>query len=300
MSSFWSLFIIVLVVGNIAGMLWLLFATAKKIPGERQEENQPVETTGHEWDGITELNNPLPRWWLWLFLLTVVFSVVYLVLYPGLGAWAGTLGWSQTGQHQAEIESVNARQEVYFAEYRQQDIPQLAKNDAAMQTAGRLYANNCAICHGSDAQGAPGFPNLADDDWLYGGSPEQIQHSIANGRSGVMPAMGGAVGEKGVYELSHYLISLSRGSKDTMAIEAGQKRFAMTCAACHGADAKGNQALGAPDLTDDTWLHGRSLSQIQMVIREGRTGNMPAHQDLLGDDKVRLLAAYVYSLSQEN
>ncbi len=295
MSTSWTVWISVLAISNIIGIMWLLYATGKKRPDDSIEN---AKTTGHEWDGITELDTPMPRWWLWLFVISTVFAIIYMYLYPALGNYEGSLGWTQKKQHEAALAANQKRQEAVFAEYRQHSIDKLAQNNNAMQTAGRLFANNCAICHGSDAQGAPGFPNLTDADWLYGNTPEQITHSITNGRAGAMPPMGAVVGEKGVYELTQFVKSLSRDTVDKAAVEAGRQRFATTCAACHGADAKGNQMIGAPNLSDDTWLHGRSQATISSVIREGRTGNMPSHGELLSKDQIRLLSAYVLSLSQ--
>lgn len=298
MSNSWTVWIAVLSFGNIIGIMWLLYATGKKLPDDKTEN---ADTTGHEWDGITELDTPMPRWWLWMFVGTTVFAIVYMLLYPSLGNHEGALGWTQLKQHEEALAANRQQQEAVFIEYRKESITELASNNGAMQTAGRLFANNCSTCHGSDAQGAPGFPNLADSDWLYGNSVEQVTHSIANGRAGVMPALGGVVGERGAYELAHYIENLNtQNCKDQDAVKAGEQRFQTTCAACHGADAKGNQALGAPNLRDDIWLHNGNLNTeaIQAIIMHGKTSNMPAHAELLSQDQIRLLTAYVLALPE--
>lgn len=292
MSNFWSIYIALLVLGNIAALVWLLFATNKKQEGE-------IGTTGHEWDGIEELDTPMPRWWLWMFILSVIFGLIYFVLYPGIGSYEGTYGWTQAQQHKEQMAAVESQEAAFFDRLGNQSIHELSSDSQAMATAGRLFANHCSTCHGADARGAVGFPNLADDDWLYGSSPEQIQHSIRQGRNGVMPPFGAALGDKGVYQLSHYVVSLSRGSSDSIAVKAGAKQFATSCAMCHGADAKGNTALGAPNLTDDIWLHGRSLAQIQSVIRDGRQGKMPKHENILSEGKIHLLSAYLLSFQND-
>ena len=271
--------------------------------GKRIDEATGTEFVGHEWDGIEELDTPMPRWWLWMFVGTTVFAIAYMFLYPALGNYEGTLGWTQLKQHEEALAANRKQQEAIFVEYRKESIADLANNAGAMQTAGRLFANNCSTCHGSNAQGAVGFPNLTDSDWLYGNSPEQVTHSITNGRAGVMPALGGVVGERGAYQIAHYIANLNtQQGRDTEAIKAGEKHFQTTCAACHGADAKGNQALGAPNLRDDVWLHSARLNTeaIEEIIMNGRTGNMPAHADLLSQDQIRLLTAYVLSLPERN
>lgn len=297
MSTGWSAYIIVLTLGNILACLWLLWWTSKRRPDEKAED-----TTGHVWDGdLRELNNPLPRWWLILFYLTVFFSLGYLVLYPGLGSYAGTLDWTQEKEFEAESARVEARQQEVFAQYVGMDIPKLAMHEEAQETGSRLFANNCAVCHGADARGAPGFPNLADNDWLYGGEPAQIVQSITQGRRGMMPPMGAALGEQGIAEVAAYVYQLNgrepfEGTQSM--VQAGQQKFAM-CAACHGPNGKGNTAMGAPNLADDSWLYGGSFDAIRRTIAQGRSGNMPAHANLMSEDEIRLVAAYVYGRSQQ-
>lgn len=290
MTNFWSIFIIVLVVGNILAMVWLLLATS------RSNGMNEAETTGHKWDGIEELNNPLPRWWLGLFVLTIIFAGVYLVLYPGLGSYEGTLNWSQLGQYNDAKEVNRAQQDEFFAEFADYTVPMLADNAKAMETGERLFANNCSTCHGSDARGAKGFPNLADGDWLYGGEPETIVASITEGRAGVMPNL--RLNGADVTVLALYVQHLA-GRKDVTdyAIQRGESLFGV-CAACHGPDGKGNQAIGAPNLTDDIWLHGPREADIEHVLRNGIQGNMPSFKNALSENEIKLLAAYVTSLGK--
>ncbi len=295
MSNAWSWFVCILVLANIIGICWLLMATAK----HRPEDDKPVETTGHEWDGLQELNMPLPKWWLYLFIATVVFGVIYLILYPGMGNFSGVLGWSQVQQYKTEASEADKHYAAVLDQYNALSITELSENADAMRIASRLFANNCSTCHGADARGAIGFPDLTDNDWLYGGSPEAIKQSIADGRVGVMPAMGAAInGDSGAYSLAVYLKNLNTPFNDPLSIREGEKLFVQFCTACHGEQAKGSQALGAPNLADDTWLYGHRLQDIQAVIKDGRQGNMPAHQDLLNEQEIHFLTAYIYGLSR--
>jgi cytochrome c oxidase cbb3-type subunit 3 len=256
-------------------------------------------TTGHVWDEtLTEYHHPLPRWWSWLFYLTVVFALVYLVLYPGLGSWKGTLGWTQVGQLAAENERMEAKIGPLYAKFAAQDVPALAKNAQAMATAQRLFLNHCAQCHASDGGGSRGFPNLTDKDWLWGGSPEAIKTTITDGRMGVMPPWGPVLGEQGVKDVAHYVMSLSGLPADSIRVARGRPLFQQNCVACHGPEGKGNQALGAPNLTDKTWLFSAAEPVIIETISKGRTGVMPAHKNLLSPEKIHLLTGYVYSLSR--
>lgn len=293
MSNFWHWYIVILTLLNVAGCLWLIRWATRRRTGEAAEG----DVTGHSWDGLQEYNNPLPRWWLYLFYITIVFAVIYMVLYPTLGKWQGILDWSSTGQYQQEVKQADAKYGPIFAAFAQQDIPALSKDPHAVQVGQRLFLNYCASCHGSDAGGAIGFPNLTDNDWLYGGSPEAIQKTILDGRHGSMPAWGPVLGDQGVEEAAAYVMSLSGREVDSSLAAAGKQKFGMMCAVCHGADGKGNTAMGAPNLTDSTWLYGGSPGAIKASIRHGRNGVMPAHREFLGEDKVHVLAAYVYSLS---
>ena len=296
MSSFWSNYVIFLTVLNVVGCLWLIKWASKKRQGEAKEG----DVTGHVWDdNLEELNNPMPRWWLWMFYISIIFSVIYVYLYPGLGNMKGLFEWTQVSQYQEEVAQANKEYGPLFAKYAATPIEDLSKNKKANAIGQRLFLNYCSTCHGSDAKGAKGFPNLADNDWLYGGSPSAIKSSILDGRTGVMPGMGAALGgEKGVDEVANYVMSLSGRKVDQAKATAGKAKFTMMCAACHAASGKGNQALGAADLTDNIWLYGASAGLIKKTISEGRTGQMPAHKNFLGEDKSHLLAAYVYSLSR--
>lgn len=302
MTSFWSWYITLLSLGTIAALVWLLLATRK---GQRHESTE--ETVGHSYDGIEEYDNPLPRWWFMLFVGTVIFALGYLVLYPGLGNWKGILpgyegGWTQVKEWQREMDRANEQYGPLYAKFAAMPVEEVAKDPQALKMGGRLFASNCSVCHGSDAKGAYGFPNLTDSEWLWGGEPETIKTSILAGRQAAMPGWLNVIGEDGIRNVTGYVLSLS--GRDTpeginIDIEQGQKIFASTCVACHGPEGKGTQAMGAPDLTDNVWLYGSSFGQIQQTLRYGRNGRMPAQEEILGNDKVHLLAAYVYSLSQQ-
>jgi cytochrome c oxidase cbb3-type subunit 3 len=290
-----GIFIVVLTLANIAGALWLLWWT-RRGPGEAGAD---VHDTGHVWDeDLRELNNPLPRWWLWLFLITVAFGLVYFVLYPGLGKFPGTLKWTSHAEHAAQSRDNAALIERTLAPYSKLSVSELTTNAAALNIGRNLFLNNCATCHGSDAGGAPGFPNLTDKDWLWGGDPDTIVATITNGRTGVMPPWGDVLGARGVEDVLAYVLSLSGRKLEAGDVQAGGRKFAELCAACHGPDAHGNPLLGAPNLTDGIWLHGGSLATIRETIEKGRTGTMPAHEARLGDTRIKLLAAYVLSLGR--
>ncbi len=294
MSTAWSWYVIILTLANVFGCIWLIRWTSKPKVGEVKTG----DVTGHVWDEtLQEYNNPMPRWWLWMFYLTIIFGLIYLALYPALGNFKGLFGWTSKQEYQKEIAQANAAYGPIFAAYAKTDIVTLAKDSDAMRAGQRLFLNYCASCHGSDAGGARGFPNLRDHDWLYGGTPEMIQTSILDGRRGVMPAWGAVLGDKGVDEVAAYVMSLSDRKADAALARAGKARFETFCAACHMPDGKGNQGIGAPNLTDNIWLYGRAASTIKQTIRDGRNGVMPSHRTFLGEDKAHLLAAYVYSLS---
>ncbi len=295
MSSFWSWFVAIISVGNILACYWLIWWASRPRAGEAPAG----DVTGHKWDdNLEEYNNPMPRWWLWMFYATIIFALVYLYLYPGLGNYKGSLGWSSVGQYQKEMEQARAKYDPIFAAFASKPIEELAKDPAALKVGERLFLNYCASCHGSTATGAPGFPNLTDDDWLWGGDPQAIKTTILDGRTGAMPAWGDALGPDGVDKVAEYVISLSGRPHDAAKAEAGKEIFQNMCAACHGPDGKGNPAMGAPNLTDDVWLYGGSPGAIRQTIAKGRNGHMPAHREFLGENKVHVLAAYVYSLSQ--
>ena len=296
MSSFWSGWIIIITLVNILGCVWLIWFASKPKAGEAAKG----DVTGHTWDDdLEEFNNPLPRWWLWLFYITIVFGFIYIAICPGFGSYAGTTGWTQTNQYEAEMKQAKEQYGPIFNKFASTDIAALTKDTKAMDSGRRLFLNYCSTCHGSDARGAVGFPNLADNDWLYGGTPNAIKSTILDGRMGVMPAFGAALGDKGVEQVANYVMSLSGRQTDAAKAEAGKALFETNCAACHMPDGTGNQMIGAPDLTDKTWLYGSPKSVIMKTIRDGRTGQMPAHRDFLGEDKVHVLAAYIYGLSNK-
>jgi len=289
-----SAFIIVLTSLNIAGAVWLMLSMRKR---SGEEPGPSSETTGHVWDGdLGEYNNPLPRWWLWLFFISVAFAIAYLFLYPGLGNYAGRLGWTAVGQHQEQQRASAAQAEQLLAHFAGKSVAELRNDPAALVIGRNLFANNCAVCHGSDGHGNPGFPNLTDQDWLYGGTPEQLEATIAGGRSGMMIPWQAALGNDGVENVMAYVLSLSGRSVPAGDVAAGRQLFATNCVACHGEDGKGNQAIGAPNLTDHTWLYGGSVDAVRASIANGRQGQMPAQLERLGPQRVKLLAAYVLSL----
>ena len=291
--SGWSLFITVVTVLSLLACLALLFIAS------RRKVMASDNTTGHVWDeDLREMNNPLPRWWAWLFVMTVVFSAVYLAFYPGLGTFAGTLKWTSVGQYEAEQDKARLAMAPVYARYASMDAEALARDAQAMGTGQRLFLNTCAQCHGSDARGSKGFPNLTDDDWLGAHTLEDIKKTIVEGRTGMMPPMAAAVGSADdVKNVAHYVLSLSGSAHNDIAAQLGKAKFS-ACAACHGADGKGNVALGAPNLTDKVWLHGFGEQAIISMVNSGKTNAMPAQGRLLTPEQVHVLAGYVLSLSR--
>ena len=298
-NEWWGIWISILVIISILGCAALLWSQSKiKISVDAEGKVLPVQTTGHIWDGdLTENNYPLPRWWMCLFYITVVFSLIYLSLYPGLGSFKGILGWSEIAEYKKEIQDGEAQFGPLFNKFMKMPIEDVASQPEARAIGERLFLNTCAQCHGSDAQGSKGFPNLTDQDWLYGGDPKIIEATIREGRNGIMPPMAEIIGtEEDVRNVSNYVLSLSNSAHDPIKAAFGKQKFA-TCAACHGADGKGNQALGAPNFTDKVWLYGGDINTIMEGIRLGHNNHMPAHKDILSDAKIHLLTAYVWSLS---
>lgn len=292
-NSGWSIFVAgVTIVGLVFCLVLLLIASRRKVMAKDN-------TTGHVWDeDLREMNNPLPRWWMWLFILTVLFAAVYLTFYPGLGSHTGTLKWSSTGQYETEQDKAKAAMAPLYAKFAAMPAEELAQDAQAMGIGSRLFLNNCAQCHGSDARGSKGFPNLTDGDWLWGGSHEKIVETITQGRQGNMPPMAAAVGAgDDVRNVAHYVLSLSDSAHNPVYAQLGQPKFAV-CAACHGADGKGNQALGAPNLTDKIWLHGWGEQAIANMVNNGKVNVMPAQNRLLTPEQIHVLAAYVWQLSR--
>ena len=318
MSSFWSAWIIVLTLPVLIGCALLLKWNLTNYVGVPEDKD-----TGHEIDGITEINNPLPRWWTYMFVVVLVWSVYYLAAYPGLGTWKGFLGWTSSNQgiksleesrlavEKSKAEGLNVQldrevmhaDEVYgpvFQQFAKRDVLDLAYDDEAIKIGQRLFLQNCALCHGSDARGQQGFPNLTDSDWLYGGTPDKIKETLLYGRKAAMPGWFDALGEQGIKEMTAYVLSLSGRTVNDREAEAGKAKFAL-CAACHGADGKGSLAhnlpFGAPNLTDNIWLYGNSTATVEETLTKGRYGQMPAFKQTLGEDKVHILTAYVYRLA---
>lgn len=294
MSEFWNWWVILITVVNVLGC-WVLLYWTRRMKASTKEN----ETTGHVYDGIEEYNNPLPKWWLNMFNICLVFSVGYLILYPGLGNFAGVLGWTQEGQHAEEVAEAKAVYAPLFAKYSSTPIEELANIKQATEMGKRIFVNTCFGCHGSDGRGNPGYPNLTDNDWLYGGSPANIKQTILSGRHDVMPGFEAALNAEQLDSVVQYVGQLSGNNVDANKAAAGKVIYDQQCFACHGVDGKGNIALGAPNLTDNIWLYGGSSIVIAKTIREGRNGEMPAYHEILGEDKSHLVAAYVYSLSNQ-
>ncbi|MAM86745.1 MAG: cytochrome-c oxidase, cbb3-type subunit III [unclassified Hahellaceae] len=296
MSTFWSVWISVIVLGSIIGCAWLILATRK---GERFKDSTE-ETTGHSFDGIEEYDNPMPMWWLKLFWLTIIFGIIYLIIYPGLGSYKGVAGWTSHGQWADEVSAADQRFAPLYAELAAQDPEQLMKDEEALGIGQRLFANNCAVCHGSGGRGNVGFPDLTDNEWLYGGSHEKILETLLNGRQALMPAWQDVLGSAGVTQVAHYVRGLS-GQKnvDEKLAQAGAEKFQQNCVVCHGANGEGNEAFGAPNLSDSIWLYGGTQNIVEMTLRYGRKGRMPNFEEVLGRDRLYVLAAYVKSLSQQ-
>ncbi|GKT01093.1 cytochrome-c oxidase, cbb3-type subunit III [Acidovorax sp. SUPP2522] len=291
--NFWSVYVAGLTVVGILGCLLLLWITARKKVAPSTDN-----TTGHVWDeDLREMDNPMPRWWMWLFVLTIVFGFGYLAVYPGLGRFAGQFGWTQAGEYEAEMAKARTELAPLYARFAAMKTEEMAANPEAMAIGERLFMNNCAQCHGSDARGSKGFPNLADNDWLHGGAPENIRETLEKGRMGTMPPMAAAVGSpEDIRNLAHYVLSLSGSPHDSLRASLGKSKFT-ACAACHGMDGKGNTALGAPNLTDDVWLHGWGEAAITAMVNHGKVNVMPAQADKLTEAQIGVLTAYVWGLS---
>jgi cytochrome c oxidase cbb3-type subunit 3 len=292
-SGFWNLWVMVLVALSLLFCLYVLVSNNKKHSG-------PVELHGHVWDeDLAEYNNPLPRWWLYLFWITLIFAVVYLALYPGFGNVKGVLGWSSVGQYDTEMVQADERYGPIFAKYREMDVAAVAADPEARGMGERLFQTYCAQCHGSDARGARGFPNLTDGAWQWGGEPDAIRTTITNGRNGVMIPFGAVLGPEGVRDVANYVRSLNGLAHDSLRAQRGEEAFQTNCVACHGAEAQGMAMLGAPNLTDNNWLWGSSEAAIIDIVTNGRMNRMPGFGDFLGEDKVHLLTAYVWGMTNQ-
>jgi cytochrome c oxidase cbb3-type subunit 3 len=294
MSGGWSVWVIAIVAINIVGSAWLLWWTAKRRPGD-----PPAEATSHHWDGdLTEYNKPLPMWWINLFWLTIVFSIAYLVWYPGLGNFKGKSGWSSAAELKAEQKAAEAKLNEAFAGYVSQPIDVISRDPKAVATGQRIFANTCAMCHGSDARGAKGYPNLTDQHWQWGNTPDEVLATILDGRQAAMPPFASALGDKSnVTATAVHVQKLGGLQVDPQLDRIGAGHFSGICAACHGPDGKGNPAIGSADLTDDYWLYGNRVEDIVAAIEKGHDGHMPAHRLILGETRARLVGAYVWSIS---
>lgn len=294
-SGFWSIFIASVTILSILACGLLLWFS-----GKARAMTLHDNTTGHVWDGdLREMNNPLPRWWVWLFVITIVFALVYLALYPGLGSSKGQLGWTQIGEYQREVDKGNAQVAPLYAKFAAMSPEEMSRDPQAKAIGERLFMNNCSQCHGSDARGSKGFPNLTDGDWLHGGSPAQITLTLTQGRQGQMPPMAAAVGTADdVKNLANYVLSLSGSPNDSLRANLGKSKFT-ACAACHGLDGKGNQALGAPNLTDDIWLHGYGEAAIIAMVNNGKVNQMPAQSEKLTEGQIKVLTSYVWGMSNQ-
>nr|WP_123711766.1 cytochrome-c oxidase, cbb3-type subunit III [Sinobacterium caligoides] len=291
MPSFWSGWISILSLFTIALVSVILYFSNKDNP---ETLGKP---TGHDYDGIQEYDNALPKWWVVMYVASIIFALGYLVMYPGLGNWKGVFGWTQVGQYEEEVAQAEHKYGPIYARFGKMPIEEVAKDPKAMRIAQRLFIDNCSLCHGSDARGNHGFPNLTDNDWLYGGSPEEIKTTITHGRQGAMPAWNAKLSDESIDNVTQYVMSLGGREADNSKTEAGSKVFKDNCALCHTAEGTGNKMFGAPNLTDKIWLYGGAESQIKQTIRYGRNGHMPAQKESLTADKIHLLSGYVYSLS---
>ena len=296
MTTFWAWFVAAGTIIFIIWAVWLILWSAKQGPQGKED----ADLVGHKWDGdLEEWNNPAPKWWLYLYFITIIFGIGYLVAFPGLGIFDGVLNWSQESQYEAEMQNAAARYEPIYERFAAMDFEARAANPEAQKLGASLYASYCTTCHGSDARGAPGFPNLADNDWQWGSTEDAIYRSIYNGRQAVMTPWAQVLGsDEAVENMVSYVRSLSGLEEADEAAMSAKTQFTTFCAACHMPTGTGNPALGAPNLTDDIWLYGSSRETIREAIEKGRQGQMPAHGELLGENRTKILAAYVYSLSQ--
>ena len=291
LTGFWSGWVIVLTLITFVLMTWVLLANRKRTPIDEK-------TTGHVYDGIEEWDNPLPGWWFAMFMITIVWGLGYLIVYPGFGNFPGVLGWTSVEQHEQEVAAAEEKYRAMRDKYLALSIEEIYEDPKVRKMGMRIYGNNCSQCHGLDAAGALGFPNLTDDDWIWGGSADTIKHTIVKGRQAAMPAWEPILGEQGIQEATAYVLSLNSRAADPAMVEAGKTHFNTYCVACHGPEGKGNPAMGAPNLTNGIWLYGGSTEQIAHSLRIGRNGKMPAFENTLGEDKIHLVTAYIYGLSK--
>ena len=296
MSAFWHWFVVIITLAFIAVMVWLFISTGRARVSSGTNEGGE-ETTGHVWDDdLAELNNPMPRWWLWLFYGSVIWSLAYLVFYPGLGRFDGVLGWTSEAQYEEEMARATAAFDARFGELVARPIDELATHPDALRLGRNIYAHNCSTCHGSDARGARGYPNLTDDHWIWGDGSDQVWTTISQGRQAVMPSFDASLGDQELTRTAVYVQKLAGQSVDESLAAAGKRHFDRLCAACHGPEGKGNPMLGAPNLTAGTYLYGGDIDSLRQTIRHGRQGVMPGQLELIGEARARLVTAYVLSL----
>ena len=309
-----SIFIAAVTILHILGYIGLVYWTTHIKAGGDAKEGEIID---HTWDGdLKEMNNPMPGWWLSLFYLMIAFAIAYLFLYPGV--YKGSKGWTQLTQYQQESRRVDARSAEYFRHYAGKSVEDLAKDPDALATGRRIFLQNCAVCHATDAGGTPGnYPNLTDKDWIWGGTPENIINTITNGHTGAMPAGGALISvtpgqapsaedQQKLEDVSNYILALGGYEHDQALAEKGKELYGTSCVACHGPDGKGNPVIGGINLADQTWLYADDPEDpaalkafIQHQIQHPRNNVMPAWKDILGEAKIKVVAAYVYSLSQD-
>jgi cytochrome c oxidase cbb3-type subunit 3 len=289
MSTGFSIFVIVGTLGSIAAF-FLLLVMNRKI-------KNPGKTTGHSYDGIEELDNPLPAWWFWWFILTIVYGLGYLIYYPGLGNYEGIGNWSQISQLEESQKLADEKYGPLYAQYAEMSLDELVADPAAVNMGRRIFASNCTVCHGASGEGSFGFPDLTDEEWIWGNEDGDIEASILNGRNAMMMPWASTIGNDGVDQVTEYVLKLAGREVDEALATEGATHFNMFCVACHGPEGKGQKMFGAPDLTNEIWLYGNSRMRISHVISHGRNGVMPAFAERLGEDKVHILAGYVKSLS---
>ena len=295
-NSGWSYFIAIISIVGIVFCLWLLLSQRKNTVAYKADGT--VADTGHEWDGLRELNNPLPSWWMWMFLISIIFGVAYLYLYPGMGSYPGSLGFTSAKEHSESVVKANAELKPFYEKYGGMSMVDLAKDPQANQIGQRLYLNYCAQCHGADAGGGKGFPTLNDKDWLYGGDPDNIKTTITQGRQGNMPSFKSILSAGDINNVVNYVRSLSGLPSNAIKRSLGEVVFKNNCIGCHGPEGKGNTIIGAPNLTDKVWLYGGSEATITETLLNGRNGKMPAHNEILTPERIHLLTAYIWGLSQ--
>ena len=309
-----SIFIAAVTILHILGYIGLVYWTTHIKAGGDAKEGEVID---HTWDGdLKEMNNPMPGWWLSLFYLMIAFAIAYLFLYPGV--YKGSKGWTQLTQYQQESRRVDARSAEYFRHYAGKSVEDLAKDTDALAIGRRIFLQNCAVCHATDAGGTPGnYPNLTDKDWIWGGTPENIINTITNGHTGAMPAGGALISvtpgqapsaedQQKLEDVSNYILALGGYEHDQALAEKGKELYGTSCVACHGPDGKGNPVIGGINLADQTWLYAEDSEDpaalktfIQNQIQHPRNNVMPAWKDILGEAKIKVVAAYVYSLSQD-